>query len=277
MELVSRRFLSPAKINLMLRILNQRADGFHNLQTCFQLLEWGDEIHCMQKDCSKPNRVEVSGIEGVKLRHNLIFKAAQLLKPYAQNRSSWDIVVDKKIPLGAGLGGGSSNAAIILKFLNKHWQCGLTLNELTKIGVKLGADVPIFLWGKSALAGGVGELLDEMQFDTPYILLMFPQYSISTAELFAHNELQRDQAKLQLNRIQDSDFWINDFFPTVLREYKDIHDIYHQLKHKMNVRLSGTGSTMFALFDTQQQVEKAFEISNKICQSLITKPLRHET
>lgn len=272
MALVSHQFLSPAKINLMLRILNQRPDGYHNLQTCFQLLNWGDEIDIKQLDCAGSNTIEILGFEGLKLEHNLIYKASQLLLPYAQNTSNWHIAVKKKIPMGAGLGGGSSNAAVVLRFLNEYWQCGLHLKELIQLGAKIGADVPIFLLNQSAIAGGVGDRLQGMVFNTPYILLMFPECSISTSDLFAHKDLQRAQVELSMKSIKDKDFWINDFFPTVLKTNEMVLDVFHQLKDKIDVRLSGTGSTLFALFETQRKAEQSYEFSKNICQSVITTP-----
>lgn len=273
MELVAHRLLSPAKVNLMLRILSQRIDGYHELQTCFQLLDWGDEIHVNSLDSDFANHIEISGFNGLKSEDNLIFKAAQLLKPFAKNQSSWQIHVDKKIPLGAGLGGGSSNAATVMKFLNKKWQCDFSLKELIDLGVHLGADIPIFILGKSALAGGVGEKLQPMNFNTSFILLMLPQCSISTVDLFADNDLQRAQSELNLSRINESDFWINDFFPVILNKEDKVSRIYHQLKDQFNIRLSGTGSTMFAVFNTYKDAKKAFELSENICHSVITKPL----
>ncbi len=273
MGLVKHQLLSPAKINLMLRVLNQRRGGYHTLQTCFQLMDWGDEIGILPLANDVANDIKISGFDGLKTENNLIYKAAALLRPFAQNNSSWQISVNKKIPMGAGLGGGSSNAATVLRFLNEYWQCDLGQEALIELGVKLGADVPVFILNQSALAGGVGEKLTPMTFNTPYVLLLFPDCAINTAALFACHDLKRDQVNLCEKRINDKSFWINDFFPVVLSQYEEVSGIYQQLSPTMQLRLSGTGSTIFALFDDKESAELALEKANTVCKAILTQPL----
>lgn len=276
MELVKHTLLSPAKINLMLRILGQRQDGYHELQTFFQILNWGDEIQFVPFSSTQPNAIKIAGFEQLSPEDNLIYKAAQLLKPLAKNTTSWHIAVTKNIPMGAGLGGGSSNAAVVLKFLNDAWQCGLNKNTLAELGVGLGADVPIFILNSSAVATGIGDALVPMAFNTPHILLLFPETSISTSHMFAHKALNRSQTALKASYFQRPSFWINDFFPLVLSTNDVVNDVYQKLISSMPLRLSGTGSTLFVLFDDITAAEDAYRQAKSICHAVLTKPLSKE-
>ncbi len=270
--LSAQSILSPAKINLMLRILGQRGDGYHQLQTCFQLLDWGDVMTFERTNESGSNQLHISGFAELEQQDNLIYKAAMMLKPWAQNESDWTVKVEKNIPLGAGLGGGSSNAATTLKFLNEAWQCDLSLNDLLVMALKLGADVPVFVLGRSALANGIGEILSPVKFSTPYVLLLFSDTHINTAELFKVPSLVRNQRPLEVDVLQQKTFWINDFFPVVLANYTSINVVYQALKNAMNLRLSGTGATMYALFDDRKEAEQAQQIAVKICNTILVEP-----
>jgi len=264
--------LSRGKINLMLRIVGQRDDGYHNLQTCFQLLEWGD---LMTFNCINPvgsNAITIKGFPDLKKENNLICQAADALLAYAQIPSDWEITVKKNIPVGSGLGGGSSNAAETLKLLNEQWGCGLSQAELIKIGGKLGADVPIFISGQSAVATGIGDCLDPKTFETPYILLIFPEVSINTATLFNQPGLMRKQVELLPAEINQRDLWINDFFPVVLHQNTAIKTVYDLLKSRIDVRLSGTGSTMFALFNSESEAKNVFKWADKLVKCLLVRP-----
>ena len=265
--------LSPAKINLMLRVVGQRGDGYHLLQTCFQLLDWGDEITFMPIKRQCANQIEIKGFDDLALKDNLIYKAAQMLKPFAKLNADWLVRVDKRIPLGAGLGGGSSNAATTLKFLNQAWQCDLCLSDLMKMGAKLGADVPVFILGHSALASGIGDELTPMEFNTPNILLLFPGCHVDTAELFASRRLIRDQSQIKSGELHKKSFWINDFMPVVLQQFPEIEYVYTRLKNEMNLRLSGSGSTLFAIFNDSKSAEKSYDKASEFCQAYLVKPI----
>ena len=272
MDVVSTLALSPAKVNLMLRVIGERSDGYHLLQTCFQLLDWGDQMIFSLLRQRGVNHIEISGFKDLRVQDNLIYQASQLLRPYAKLNSDWLIEVDKNIPLGAGLGGGSSNAATTLKFLNKAWQCSLSDIDLLSLGAKIGADVPVFILGQSAIAGGVGDELTPMNFDTPHILLLFPDCHINTAELFQAPDLVRDQCQVNSVSRQLSSFWINDFMPVVLQQFPQVDSVYQRLKSFMNVRLSGSGSTLFAVFNDLQSAQKAHEIATDICETRLVQP-----
>ncbi len=272
MDMVTTRLLSPAKINLMLRIVGQRADGYHLLQTCFQLLDWGDEITFNPVKTDGSNHIEITGFDDLDVKDNLIYQAAEMLKPWAQFNSDWLIKVDKQIPLGAGLGGGSSNAATALKFFNQAWQCDLSVFDLLALAAKLGADVPVFILEQSTLAGGIGDVLTPMKFDTPHILLLFPDCHINTAELFQAPDLVRDQSTIKSISLQQPSFWINDFMPVVLLQFPQVDYIYQRLKTEMNLRLSGSGSTLFAVFDELNNAQRAYKIAEEVCMARLVQP-----
>lgn len=277
MAVVSSRVISPAKVNLMLRIVGQQADGYHILQTCFQLLDWGDEITFKSVESAGSNCIDIDGFSGLDIQDNLIYQAAQMLRPWAQLKTDWVISVDKKIPMGAGLGGGSSNAACALKFLNQAWQCDLSVFDLMAMAAKLGADVPVFVLGQSALAGGIGDELTPMKFDTPHILLLFPGCHVNTAELFRMPGLSRNQNTVNPNCLQQPSFWINDFMPLVLQQFPVINKVYQQLKSKMQLRLSGSGSTLFAVFDDSAAAQVAYEHAIEVCNAVLARPISNKT
>lgn len=253
----------------MLRVLKRRNDGYHQLQTCFQLLNWGDEMTFKPINETGKNQLKINGFGNLSLADNLIYQAAQMLKPWAQVHSDWLIEVKKNIPLGAGLGGGSSNAATALKFFNQAWQCDLSIFDLLALAAKLGADVPVFILGQSAVATGIGEQLTPMKFNTPYILLLFPDCHINTAEIFKAPDLARNQSALRNESMQQPSFWINDFMPVVLKRFPQVNHIYQTLKHNMKLRLSGSGSTLFAVFNDLKSAQQAQLMTTELCDAVI--------
>lgn len=272
MALVNHHMLSPAKINLMLRVTGQRKDGYHNLQTLFQILDWGDDMVFSEFSGSGHNQIKITGFDDLPTENNLIYRAAQIIKRFAKNGSNWSIAVNKQIPAGGGLGGGSSNAATTLMFLNHHWQCDLSQMQLMELGSKLGADVPVFVMGKAALATGVGDVLEPMVFETPYVLLLFPEIKVSTANLFSHPSLVRNQTVLPMGCIKNRSFWINDFLPLLLRTNHAMAKLYDNIKSFARFRLSGTGSTMFALFETIDEAENVAQCIKKYVNCKLVKP-----
>lgn len=257
---------SPAKINLMLRIVGQRDNGYHELQSCFEILPWGDEMTFKTLSATQAS-VNISGFDEIASEDNLIYHAAELLKPYAQKICAIDIHVDKQIPSGAGLGGGSSNAATTLLTLNNIWQCHLDENTLLQMALRLGADVPFFVTGQSALVTGIGEHIEPMRFYRGYVLLLFPSVSIGTKDVFQHPELNRQQTPLSAPYLTDTDFWINDCFPVVLQAYPEVSKIFSALSSDMLLRLSGTGSTLFALFNNKSEALKQQKIATAYCRT----------
>lgn len=183
------RVPSPAKLNLFLHITGRRADGYHELQSIFELIDLYDWMNFYPNDDSA---IEIVGLEQVDLKNNLIYRAAEILKPYAQKLCGLKIEIEKNIPMGAGLGGGSSNAATTLIVLNQLWQCGLNIQQLAELGLQLGADVPVFVHGQNAWAEGVGEHLSFIDLAQKQYIILKPDCFISTQLLFSQKTLTRD-------------------------------------------------------------------------------------
>ncbi|RTZ65891.1 MAG: 4-(cytidine 5'-diphospho)-2-C-methyl-D-erythritol kinase, partial [Aquificaceae bacterium] len=183
------KLLAPAKLNLFLHITGRRDDGYHLLQTIFQFLDYSDEITLNLRDDGRIKRV--SGLASVRDEDDLVVRAAHLLKQYTKTAYGADISVNKKLPIGGGLGGGSSDAATVLLGLNQLWSCDLTIDELAELGLKLGADVPVFVRGHAAWAEGVGEQLEIITLPEPWFVVVHPNIFVSTAEIFADKGLTR--------------------------------------------------------------------------------------
>jgi len=262
--------LSPAKINLILRILGQREDGYHLLQTYFQLLDWGDK---MNFDLIDNDDIVVEGQFGqLNSQDNLIYKAAQLLNPYKNSKKGILIKVEKNIPQGSGLGGGSSNAGTTLRILNKIWKCHLNTEQLIELALNLGADVPIFIQNQSAMAKGIGEILQPYDIEKYFFVLIFPPISIATADIFQKKSLRRNQLKIELEKTHNQSHWTNACLPVVLRDYPQVNSIYQTASKLTQVYMSGTGSTLFTCFDQLPQAQKFIQQcptnwTTKICRS----------
>ena len=218
--------LSPAKLNLFLHITGKRTDGYHNLQTVFRLLDWGDYLHFSVSDdavistiaselsanqfCHQLLILDSAEAITTNIEDNLIFKAARALLAFAiqsntlpEQLAQVRIILDKHLPMGAGLGGGSSNAATTILVLNEIWQLNFTCAELIKIGTTVGADVPIFIFGQDAIAMGIGEELTTIELPDQQYLILTPNAHVNTAKLFAHPKLQRDIAPLSVATIKN--------------------------------------------------------------------------
>ncbi|HEY1611055.1 MAG TPA: 4-(cytidine 5'-diphospho)-2-C-methyl-D-erythritol kinase, partial [Paraburkholderia sp.] len=182
--------LAPAKLNLFLHITGRRPNGYHDLQTVFQLLDWGDTLHFARRDDGRITRK--TDVEGVPAEHDLTVRAATLLKQHTGTHQGVEIDIEKRLPMGAGLGGGSSDAATTLLALNRLWKLDLPRAELQALALKLGADVPFFVFGKNAFAEGVGEALETVQLPRRYFLVVTPRVHVPTAEIFSDGSLTRD-------------------------------------------------------------------------------------
>jgi 4-diphosphocytidyl-2-C-methyl-D-erythritol kinase len=257
---VSLRLPAPAKVNLMLHITGQREDGYHLLQTVFRFLDFGDEIEFSLTYDGKIQRLQ--GGPGITANDDLVVKAARLMQPLAGVGVSRgvDITVHKKIPVGAGLGGGSSDAATTLLALNQLWQCDLSTDVLADIGLQLGADVPVFVRGYTAFAEGVGEHLTPIELPPAWYLIVTPQVHVSTAEIFTASELTRDCPALKicdLLRAGDEAVWDNVCTPVVSQRYPQVASALALLGEVASARMSGTGASVFAEFDSEQAAQKA--------------------
>jgi len=238
--------LSPAKLNLMLHITGRRPDGYHTLQTVFQLLDFGDTLH-FRTDDSNQISVEMDHLQ-LPLTDNLVYRAATLLP--RQPGQGVHIRVAKCIPEGGGLGGGSSDAATTLVMLNQLWQCGLPREALLTYAASLGADVPVFVGGRSAWAEGVGEQLQPMALPERWFLIVKPQVHVSTADIFSDPELTRDTPASTMCAFFEGHNR-NDCEPVVRKRYAEIDAVLTWLNARGTARLTGTGACAFLECDSE--------------------------
>jgi 4-diphosphocytidyl-2-C-methyl-D-erythritol kinase len=245
---------SPAKLNLFLHILDRREDGYHNLQTLFQILDYGDQLSFSVNKQSEINLI--SAIEDVAAQDNLVFKAARALQQATNCRWGCEIQLDKKIPMGAGLGGGSSNAATALVGLNSLWQCGLSLDQLAEIGCELGADVPVFVKGFSAFAEGIGDKLTPISLDEFWYLVVTPKIKVSTEQIFCHSELTRNAQAIKIRALSD-ELYRNDCQSVVETLYPQVKQVLDWLQRYGNPLMTGTGASVYCRFDSEQEAKQA--------------------
>jgi 4-diphosphocytidyl-2-C-methyl-D-erythritol kinase len=247
--------LSPAKLNLFLHITGRREDGYHELQTLFQLLDWGDTLY-FSANRSGAITLNTSGRQlDLPLEENLIYRAARLLQ---QGDLGADITLEKRIPSGAGLGGGSSNAATTLLALNSLWELGLSRERLQAMGAGLGADVPVFVGGRSAWAEGIGEILSPVDLPETWYLVVTPPCHIATAEIFSHEQLTRNTSPIKIAAFFEGHSR-NDCQDTVRRLYPEVDKVLIWLGKFGEARLTGTGACVFASFDSKTQADAALE------------------
>ncbi len=239
---------APAKLNLLLNIIGQRPDGYHNLQTLFQFIDYCDELVFERLDNTQI--ILTSALAQVATEHNLIYRAARLLQQVTGTACGARISMNKKIPMGAGLGGGSSNAATTLIGLNQLWNTQLSLSVLADLGLKLGADVPVFVHGCAAWAEGVGEQLTAVELPQPWFLIITPDCQVSTSDIFCHKELTRNTATITIAAALQHG-GCNDCEPLARRLYPEIDEALQWLNHFADASMTGTGSSLFARFETQ--------------------------
>ena len=237
------RWPAPAKLNLFLHITGRRDDGYHTLQTVFQLLDWGDEIALAPRTDGRIERVQ--GMAGVAPEDDLVVRAARRLLAHAPAGSGADIAVTKRIPAGGGLGGGSSDAATVLVALNAIWGCGLDIDALAALGLALGADVPVFVRGRSAWAEGVGEVLTPIDLPERWYVVLDPRQPVPTGPLFQAPELTRDAAPTTIPRFLAGAEVSNAFEPVVAARYPAVAQGLMWLGRYGRARLSGSGGCMF--------------------------------
>lgn len=241
---------SPAKLNLFLHINGRYDNGYHQLQSLFQLLDYGDELAF---EINRSGRLELmTPLEGVDNQDNLIVKAALLLQKEVDTKQGCKIYLKKRLPMGGGIGGGSSNAATTLVALNYLWDCKLNDTQLAQLGLQLGADVPIFVAGNTAFAQGVGEQLYPTNIPAKSYLVVFPDCHVSTAEIFSAPDLPRNTAKISFDAYH-FDQTHNDCQELVCKRYPNVANTLRWLLEYAPSRMTGTGACLFAVFDTQKQ------------------------
>ena len=251
------RWPAPAKLNLMLKIVGRRADGYHLLQTVFQMLDFCDWIRFSPADdgviCLKKST------PGVEEQNDLTIRAAQLLVQYTGCKLGVCIDIEKNLPMGGGLGGGSSDAATTLVVLNHLWKLGLSRQELMDLGLKLGADVPVFVFGHSAWGEGVGEQLQSLTLPEKWVVIIKPDCHVNTKEIFCAEGLTRNSKPIKMSDFIAGD-GCNDCTDVVSELYQPVRLAMSALSVYSAARLTGTGACVFALFDVLEDAQKAFQL-----------------
>ena len=270
------RVPSPAKLNLFLHITGRRDNGYHELQTIFQLIDLTDWLEFTQTD---DLIISIDGLSSVDLEQNLIYKATQVLKPFAKQPTGLKISIEKNIPMGAGLGGGSSNAATTLIAINQLWQCGLNIEQLAELGLKLGADVPIFVHGRNAWAEGIGEHLTFIDLDQKQYIVLKPDCFISTQLLFSQKTLTRDTKPTKFCAYQLKPFnFGNNFEPLARSLYPEVNEAMQYLDQFGIAKLTGTGACVFTEVTVNMNIDEILNHSPckvYLVNSLNESPLNH--
>ena len=247
---------APAKLNLFLHITGQRSDGYHLLQTLFQFVDYCDQLYFEVRDDGVIQRL--TDLQGIAEEDDLMVKAAHLLREHGSPNLGVDIRIDKRLPLGGGLGGGSSDAATTLVALNQLWGVGLTISELAKLGVSLGADVPVFVYGQAAWAEGIGEKLEAVELPEPWFVVLIPPVSVPTAAIFQSPELTRDCTPITIRDFLNGAA-TNVCESPVRKRYPEVAEALDWLGQFGDARLTGTGSCIFAEFADKAQADKVLE------------------
>jgi 4-diphosphocytidyl-2-C-methyl-D-erythritol kinase len=259
---------APAKLNLFLHITGRLPNGYHSLQTVFQLLDWGDKLHFRLRTDGEVRRKTI--VPGVPEQDDLVVRAALLLKAHTGTSLGVDIEIEKRLPMGAGLGGGSSDAATTLLALNRLWKLGLPRDTLQALGLKLGADVPFFIFGTNAFAQGVGEALAAVALPQRWFLVVTPNVHVPTVEIFSDELLTRDSKHVTITdflaqqscdaRWPDS-FGRNDMQPVVVGKYAEVAQVLkwfdQVVGHDAPARMTGSGSSVFAAFSSLAEAQAA--------------------
>jgi 4-diphosphocytidyl-2-C-methyl-D-erythritol kinase len=265
---------SPAKLNLFLHITGRRPDGYHELQTIFQIIDYCDRLHFESNDsgiltlqCDIP---ELSGDD------NLILRAARALRDKSGCSMGADVTLEKNIPMGAGLGGGSSNAATTLLALNRLWKAGLSTEELCALGVRLGADVPLFVKGQSAWAEGIGEVLTPIDLEQKFYLVVTPDCHVSTKDIFSNQQLTRNTTAIKMAAFLAGQTR-NDCENIVRELYPLVDEALKWLNQHVDARMTGTGASVFAGFDSEEEARVLLQQLPKGWRSFVARGLQQSS
>ena len=271
-----RPYSAPAKLNLMLRVTGRRADGYHLLQTVIRFVDYGDTLRFRVRKDGVIARV--NDVAGVPAAEDLTLRAARLLQDASGTGLGADIRLKKRLPLGGGLGGGSSDAATALLALNRLWRTGLSRRRLLELALELGADVPVFVGGDNALAEGIGERLTPLVVPRAWYLVLEPPVTVPTARIFAHPELKRDSKPIKITAFSVEQAG-NDLEPVVCREYPEVARHLAWLKQAAPAWITGSGACVFAAFPTEKAARRVWKQAPKgmrgfIARGLARHPLR---
>ncbi len=269
----SRLWPAPAKLNLFLHITGQRADGYHLLQTVFQFLDYGDELSFQVRADGEIHRL--TEVRDVVEADDLTVRAARALQKKAGITQGVDITINKRLPIGGGVGGGSSDAATTLVALNHLWQAGMNLDQLAAIGLELGADVPVFVRGQAAFAEGVGEQLEAIELPESWFLVVKPPVHVSTAEIFTDPQLTRNSPAIKICDLQTGAIGIDELSnvcePIATRHYPQIAEVINHLKRFGAARMTGTGACVYVAFNNEADARQALVELPQHWQSFVAK------
>lgn len=255
---------APAKLNLFLHIVGRRPNGYHELQTVFQLIDWADTLHFERRDDGKI--VHTNPLPGVPPETDLTVRAARLLQEHCGVRFGVDIGIEKRLPAGGGIGGGSSDAATTLLALNRMWQLDLPRAELLTLALKLGADVPFFVFGRNAFAEGLGEQMQAVDLPQRHFLVVNPRVHVATDKIFRDSLLTRDSNVVTMafflehankNVFETDEIFRNDMQAVVTREYAEVAAVIDWFRTFTTARMTGSGASVFAAFDTKAEAGAA--------------------
>ena len=245
---------APAKLNLFLLVTGRRTDGYHTLQTLFQLLDYGDTLHFADSD----QLTLTPELPGVAMESNLIIRAARLLQQHTGCERGADMRLEKRLPMGGGIGGGSSNAATTLLALNHLWNLQLPLTELATLGLQLGADVPVFVRGCTAWAEGIGEQLQPVVLPARNYLILVPPCSVATARIFSDSALTRNSSPITIRAFL-REGGRNDCEPVTRKLYPEVHLALTELGYFAPAQMTGTGACVFASFGERSVAESVLQ------------------
>ena len=268
---------APAKLNLFLHVTGRRADGFHLLQTVFRFIDLSDTLHFTLRADGKVQRANV--LPGLPAEQDLCVRAARLLQQECACPLGVDIRLDKRIPMGGGLGGGSSDAATTLLALNKLWQLGLSREKLMSVGLTLGADVPVFIFGENAFAEGIGEQLLAFPLVDAWYVVLFPPVHVATAQIFSHPELTRDTNSITIRALPIGQSlstlgWLaNDLQAIVCKLYPEVAQHLAMLDKFAPARMTGSGACVFAEFACETEAKKVLQQLPKKIRGVVTQGL----
>lgn len=264
---------APAKLNLFLHVVGRRADGYHLLQTVFRFLDFGDVLRLATRDDGRVERA--NSLPGVPPENDLTVRAARLLQQETGCALGVDIYLDKRLPMGGGVGGGSSDAATVLLALNRLWGLHLPRERLQALGLRLGADVPVFVFGQSAFAEGVGEALRPVALQPAWYVVLVPPVHVSTPEIFAAQELTRDTKIITMADFSTG-YGRNDLEPVVRKRYPQVDEYLTWLAQYGEARMTGSGACVFAGFASREAAVRAVQEKPSSMQGFLARGLdRH--
>jgi 4-diphosphocytidyl-2-C-methyl-D-erythritol kinase len=249
------RFAAPGKLNLFLHVVGRRPDGYHLLQSVFRLIDYGDELGIHVRDDGHIRNLNT--VEGVPEEYDLCLRAARLLKDRTRSPLGAEIELVKRLPIGGGLGGGSSDAATVLIALNRLWKTGLSRSQLQGLGAELGADVPFFVFGESAFVGGIGEKLTPVALGPAWYVVLTPHVVVRTKDIFGAPELKRDTPAISPAHYV-SGFGVNDLQAVTCARHPEVVRHLEWLSGHAKASMTGSGACVFAAFDSEARAREIF-------------------